>query len=247
MRLKFWLKLAVCLLYVAGALAIWQLGDRSLTSAAKETASAPSHPVAEKTAPVASTLTNSVFNRPTNSSPIALSADNRLVWVVNSDDDSVSVIRTDLNTVIAKIGVGDEPQGVRAGSANRYAYVANAAANSVTVIRITNSDPNNFTAAVDTTVGQNGQLTTGAEPWNIVTSLTASASLSPTAGRHHHGHRRRPEKVIGHVNLRKQRVQRPGPRAPFPAPRTSGDPGQFPALCDPLPVFHQAPAATSRR
>ena len=110
------------------------------------------------------------FNRPTNSSPIALSADNRLVWAVNSDDDSVSVIRADFNVVIAKIKVGDEPQGVALDPANKFAYVANAAANTVTVIKITNSNPDNFAAAVDNTVGKNGRLTTGAEPWNIVSS-----------------------------------------------------------------------------
>src|SRR5262249_51038765 len=50
-----------------------------------------------------------VADKPTYSSPIALSADDRLIWVVNPGDDSVSVIRTDNNTHIAKIGVGDEP------------------------------------------------------------------------------------------------------------------------------------------
>src|SRR5262249_35320045 len=35
---------------------------------------------------------------PTYSSPIAISSDNRLVWVVNPADDSVSIIRTDNNT-----------------------------------------------------------------------------------------------------------------------------------------------------
>jgi YVTN family beta-propeller protein len=117
---------------------------------------------AEKTAPV--------FNHPTTSSPIALSADNRLVWVVNSDDDSVSVIRTDLNTLVANIKVGDEPQGVALDPDNKFAYVANAAANTVTVIEIINPDANHFIAKVDNSVGNDGQLITGAEPWNIVTS-----------------------------------------------------------------------------
>jgi YVTN family beta-propeller protein len=114
--------------------------------------------------------TTAVFNHPTNSSPISLSADNRLIWVVNSDDDSVSVIRTDLNTVIARIKVGDEPQSVALAPDNKFAFVANAAANTVTVIEIINPDPNRFIAEVDKSVGNDGQLTTGAEPWNIVTS-----------------------------------------------------------------------------
>ncbi len=52
------------------------------------------------------------FAHPTNSSPIALSQDNSLVWVVNPDDDSVSVINAANNTLIKTIGVGDEPQSV---------------------------------------------------------------------------------------------------------------------------------------
>lgn len=110
------------------------------------------------------------FNRPTTSSPIALSADNGLVWVVNPDDDSVSVIRTDTDVVIRKIPVGDEPQSVAVDPNNQFAYVANAASNTVTVIRITNANPAAFVAAPDTTVGVGGEITTGAEPWNIVIS-----------------------------------------------------------------------------
>lgn len=53
-----------------------------------------------------------VFNRPTYSSPIAISADDKLVWVVNPDNDSVSVIRTDLDALVGTIAVGDEPQSI---------------------------------------------------------------------------------------------------------------------------------------
>ena len=44
----------------------------------------------------------------TNSSPIAISLNDRLIWAVNPDDDSVSVIRPDNNTRLAKIAVGNE-------------------------------------------------------------------------------------------------------------------------------------------
>jgi YVTN family beta-propeller protein len=111
-----------------------------------------------------------IFNHPTNSSPIALSADNRFVWCVNSDDDTVSVIRTDLNTAVAKIKVGREPQSIALDPDDEFAYVANAAGNSITVIRITNSDPNQFSANVAESIGDGGELITGAEPWNIVVS-----------------------------------------------------------------------------
>lgn len=105
-----------------------------------------------------------VFTQPLNSSPIALSADQRLVWVVNPRDDTVSVIRTDNNTVIATIATGDEPRSVALDPNNKFAFVANAASGNVTVIRILNASFGNFTAARDRT------LVTGAEPWDIVIS-----------------------------------------------------------------------------
>lgn len=111
-----------------------------------------------------------VFDRPTTSSPITLSADGTLVWVVNPDDDSVSVLRADTNVVIKKITVGDEPQSVAVDPNNTFAYVANAASNNLTVIRITNTNPANFVAAIDLSAGLNGSITTGAEPWNVVIS-----------------------------------------------------------------------------
>src|SRR5678815_3907935 len=107
-----------------------------------------------------------VWNRATTSSPIAISRNDRLIWVVNPADDSVSVIRPDNNTRLAKITVGDEPQSVALTPDNQYAYVANAAGNSVTVIQINDPAWGTFSAAVDTSVGPNGELSTGAEPWN---------------------------------------------------------------------------------
>ncbi|WP_071994170.1 beta-propeller fold lactonase family protein [Synechocystis sp. PCC 7509] len=111
-----------------------------------------------------------VYNKPTNSSPIAMSADNKLVWSVNPDNDTVSVIRTDTNELIRTIRVGDEPQSVALDPTNQYAYVANAASNTVTVIRIINPNPSTFNAGIDTSVGINGHIKTGAEPFNIVSS-----------------------------------------------------------------------------
>ena len=46
---------------------------------------------------------------------------------MNPSDDSVSVIRPDNNTRLAKIGVGDEPQSIALTPDNKWAYVANAA------------------------------------------------------------------------------------------------------------------------
>jgi YVTN family beta-propeller protein len=80
-----------------------------------------------------------VWNRPTTSSPIAISRNDRLIWVVNPSDDSVSVLRPDTNTRLAKISVGDELESITLAPDGRYAYVANAAGSSVSVIQI--NDP----------------------------------------------------------------------------------------------------------
>ena len=92
---------------------------------------------------------NVVFTQPTYSSPIALSADDRLVWIVNPDDDSVSVDpHRHQFTLLTKIKVGNEPQSVALDPNNNFAFVANAAGSNVTVIRITNPNPGGFAAAV---------------------------------------------------------------------------------------------------
>ena len=54
---------------------------------------------------------------------------------VNPTDNSVSVIRTDSKHVLTTIKVGNEPQSVALDRSNRFAYVANAASNNVSVIR----------------------------------------------------------------------------------------------------------------
>ena len=107
---------------------------------------------------------------PTNSSPISMSADGKLVWVVNPGSDNVAVINTATNKVIKKVAVGDEPQSVALDAANRYAYVANTADGTVTIIRITNANPNNFKAVVAKDLGNKGKILSGAEPWDIVAS-----------------------------------------------------------------------------
>jgi|tagenome__1003787_1003787.scaffolds.fasta_scaffold20981903_3 YVTN family beta-propeller protein len=104
------------------------------------------------------------FSGPTTSSAISISADGRLVWVVNPGADTVSVIRAGTDKVLRSVRVGDEPQAVALDPANRYAYVANAASNSVTIIRITDPRVTHFRARVDRTA------IPGAEPWNIVAS-----------------------------------------------------------------------------
>lgn len=105
-----------------------------------------------------------VFTHSTYSSPIAISNNNKLIWVVNARDDTVSVIRNDTNTVLKTIAVGDEPRSVAVDPNDKFVYVSNAAGSSVTVIKINNAAFAGFSAAVEKT------LKTGAEPWNVVIS-----------------------------------------------------------------------------
>jgi YVTN family beta-propeller protein len=140
---------------------------------------------------------------PTNSSPIAISPDQRLVWTVNPRENTVAVIRTDRNTVVRKIRVGNEPRGIALDPLGRYAYVANAAAGTLTVIRILSSNPNRFVARVDSRFGRRGAVTTGAEPWNVVASPDGLRVFVANSGQDTitvlDVARRR---ILGHVDLR---------------------------------------------
>ena len=148
------------------------------------------------------------FAGPTYSSPIALSADGKFVWSVNPGADNVAVIYTKTNKVIARVKVGDEPQSVALDPNNRYAYVANAASGSVTVIRITRASAKRFRAKADRRAGRKGQIATGSEPWNVVVSSTGRRvyvansgqdTITVIDGKRPRGKR----KVIGHVNLQR--------------------------------------------
>ena len=137
------------------------------------------------------------WGRPTYSSPIAISLDDRLIWAVNPDDDSISVIRSDNNTRLAKITLGDEPQSVALTPDGQYAYVANAANNSVSILHILDTNYATFNAVLES------QFITGAEPWNIVTSpdglrvfVANSAQDTITVIN------ATTRTIIGHVNLR---------------------------------------------
>ena len=118
----------------------------------------PAAPVQAQGAP------RSIFNRPTHSSPIVLSRNDRLVFAVNPHNDTVSVLRTDTNAVVSTIAVGQEPRSVAVDPTSTFAYVANAAGSDVSVIKIDNPSPDGFAASVLKTIK------TGAEPWNIVIS-----------------------------------------------------------------------------
>lgn len=73
---------------------------------------------------------------PTNSSPIAVSPNDQLVWVANPDNDSVSVInvQNDANQKIAEIPAGNEPQNVAITPDGQTVYVSNTVSGTVSVI-----------------------------------------------------------------------------------------------------------------
>src|SRR6185295_11853537 len=98
-----------------------------------------------------------VWDRPTHSSYIAISRTDKLVWVVNPSENTVSVLRTDTHQVLATIPVGKDPRSVALTPDNQFVYVANAGENSVTVLRILASAWVEFQADVQ------GHITTGAE------------------------------------------------------------------------------------
>jgi YVTN family beta-propeller protein len=145
------------------------------------------------------------FSTATTSSPISMSRDGRLVWVVNPGADSVTVIAAATNTAIRTIAVGDEPQSVALDPSNRYAFVANAAGSNVSVVRITNPSPTRAFRA--RTVRR---LTTGAEPWNIVASPDGRRVFVANSGQDTITviDARRP-RILGHVDLTRGRCVGP--------------------------------------
>lgn len=94
--------------------------------------------------PAAAVLTESY------SSPIALTTDDKFAWVVNPDNDSVSVmeVAADKNTRIREIPMGDEPRCVAITPDNKKAYVTNALSGKVYVV-----DAINYTVIKTINVG----------------------------------------------------------------------------------------------
>ncbi len=76
------------------------------------------------------------LGRPTSSSPVAISSDDRFLWAVNPDNGSVSVLKVggDVNRKVAEIAVGAEPQRVAITPDNRKVYVTNQRSGTLSVI-----------------------------------------------------------------------------------------------------------------
>ena len=95
---------------------------------------------------------------PIQSSPIVLDRNHRFVWVVNPDNNSVSVVdvRQNANVKFAEIPVGQEPQSVTISTDDQTAYVANALSGTVSVIDISN---NTVTTTIPDTAVSDGSGT----------------------------------------------------------------------------------------
>src|ERR1041385_463702 len=72
----------------------------------------------------------------TSSTPIAITSDDRYVWVVNPDNNSVSVIQVfrDVNQKVAEIPVGDEPRFLAITPNDHRLFVSNSRAGTVSMI-----------------------------------------------------------------------------------------------------------------
>jgi YVTN family beta-propeller protein len=70
---------------------------------------------------------------------VAVTPDGSRVYVANSDDDTVSIIDTQTETVIDTLNVGDAPWGVAVGAQGDYIYVTNNFSDTVTVIQTSNN------------------------------------------------------------------------------------------------------------
>jgi YVTN family beta-propeller protein len=75
-----------------------------------------------------------VLPRPSKSGAIAITANDKLVVMVNPDDDSISVFDTATNTRTAKVPTGDEPSAVVIHPDDARAFVANRADREVVVV-----------------------------------------------------------------------------------------------------------------
>src|SRR5262245_39217542 len=103
---------------------------------------------------------------PTSSGPIAVTPDDRFVWVVNPDLDEAAVIdtRNDANSVTSVVPVGDEPHNVAISPDGRFVYVANTVSGTISVIRAKGGNPR----AIQT-------IDVGTEPYGL--------ALTPNGGK----------------------------------------------------------------
>ena len=80
---------------------------------------------------------------PSHSGPIAVTPDDRFVWVADPDNDQVTLIdaRDDANRVLAKVDVGDQPQNLAVSPDGKRVYVSNTGSGTVSVIKAESRRP----------------------------------------------------------------------------------------------------------
>ena len=96
-----------------------------------------------------STPLSTVLKRPSKSSAVAITGDDRYVVQVNPENDSITVIRTAADEKIAELAVGDEPSSVVIGPDDSTAYVALRAEAKVVKIQNVNTSSPSVAGTVD--------------------------------------------------------------------------------------------------
>ncbi|MBX7221842.1 MAG: hypothetical protein K1Y36_17955 [Blastocatellia bacterium] len=170
------LRLLVVTLMVLAALSVSLVRNRMEASAhGRRTVAFPQEPVqiSESDLPDLRTEPRLVSGA-IHSSPMALNNSDSFLWVVNPDNNSVSIldVRSDTNTKVREIPVGKEPQSLAFNADNSKVYVANAVDGTVSVI-----STSTFTVTKTIPVG--------VEPWALAftpngTKLYVSNSSSRT-------------------------------------------------------------------
>jgi YVTN family beta-propeller protein len=163
----------------------WNFGDGSSTpfsstSSASRVYGAPGHyavilSVRSGTVTSTCSATQTVYSQPTAAAPrssgtIAFDAGRNRVWVVNSDNDSVSAINAANNTRLFEQGVGVNPQTLAQAPDGRI-WVTNQGSGSISVL-----DPS--TGAVVQTIA----LGTGTRPFGVVFNPLGTAAFVTLQG-----------------------------------------------------------------
>ncbi len=104
------------------------------------------------------------FVGPTNSQPLALSANGAFLVVANPDNDTASFfdLRLDRNRKVAEVPVQREPSGAAFMPNGRKAYIANTVSGTVSVI--------NANIAGGAVGGVSKNILVGTEPWGLCLS-----------------------------------------------------------------------------
>ncbi|RLU00049.1 MAG: YncE family protein [Ketobacter sp.] len=113
-------------------------------------------------------IAQSLEPQSTASSPVALTMNDRYLWSVNMDSDSVSVMDTASNTIVETIPVGSEPNSLAISPDGSRVFVTNAAANTVTVLAVTEKNNGSLKVEYKKNASDNGQVVVGAEPRSVV-------------------------------------------------------------------------------